>query len=80
MYGTCYRTIQTSCAAFRSHNINSFIKKKTPPVREPGKAGPASESAGERLCGRQKLNDIWEHETIFEEIAIFTKAFRLQCL
>ena len=28
MYGTCYRTIQTSCAAFRSHNINSFIKKK----------------------------------------------------
>ena len=72
--------MQTSCAAFRSHNINSFIKKKTPAVREPGKAGPASESPGERLCGRLKHNDIWEHETIFEETAIFTKAFRLQCL
>ena len=72
--------MQTSCADFRSHNINSFIKKKTPAVREHGKAAPASVSAGERQRGWQKHNDIWEHETIFEEIAIFTKAFRLQCL
>ena len=28
MYGTCYRTMHTSCAAFKSHKINSFIKKK----------------------------------------------------
>ena len=47
---------------------------------EYGKAAPGSESAGERLCGRQKHNDILGHETIFEEIAIFTNTSRLQCL
>ena len=72
--------MQTSCAAFKSHKINSFIKKKTLPVCERVKAAPGAETASERLCGWQKHNDIWGHETIFEEIAIFTNAFILQSL